>query len=449
MKRATIVVVFIAIAAAGAYVAFGKRVPGIGTSVSGIAARFQGGGSPAPDAAAQRGAPAGAPGARTGARGPGGPGGGPGGRGPGGRPGGGFAVSVVAAVATARDVAILQRAVGWVEPVATVNIRPRIDGMIVSVAVKDGQMVKAGDLLFKLDDRTILAAIAKDEAQIARDQAMQAQAQADAVRARDLFARKVGTKMLADQTAANAKALGATIQADRAALETDRIQLGYTTIRAPISGRVGTVATSVGNYVRVADSGNTLVNIVQVAPVRVSFAVPERELDAFRAALARPDTAPVHVYVASDPKARANGRLNFIDNVVDNATGTFTAKAEIPNTDGALWPGQYVTVQVELGMRRGVTVVPLVAVQQGPNGAFVFRIKPNKTVEMRKVALAEAQGDQAVIAQGLVPGDHVVIEGQAALGNGTAVRETIEGEKPPTRLGEAEGRRRGRQGRVQ
>ncbi len=367
---------------------------------------------------------------------------------PGGRPGSGgrrgpVAVSVVTAVATARDLPIAQRAVGWVEPVATVNIRPRIDGMIVSVAVKDGQMVKAGDLLFKLDDRSILATIAKDEAQIARDTAMLNQAQADAARARDLFARKVGTKMLADQTAAQAKASAATIQADRAALESDRIQLGYTTIRAPISGRIGTVATSVGNYVRVADSGNTLVNIVQVAPVRVSFAVPERELDAFRAALDRSEPAPVNVFVAGDLKARATGRLNFIDNAVDNATGTFTAKALIPNDDGVLWPGQYVAVHVELGIRRGVTVVPLVAVQQGPQGAFVFRLKPDRTVEMRKVTLAEAQGELAVIGAGLAPGDHVVVEGQAALNNGTQVRETVEGQSGhvqagPTRVGEAE-----------
>ncbi len=373
-----------------------------------------------------------------------------GGKTSGGRPGFGGrrgppAVAVVTAVVAARDVPVLQRAVGWVEPVATVNVRPRIDGMIVQVGVQDGQLVKAGDLLFKLDDRTIRAAIAKDEAQIARDTAMQNQAQSDAARARDLFARQVGTKMLADQTAAQAKAAAATIQADHAALESDRIQLGYTVIRAPIAGRAGTVATSVGNYVRVADSGNTLVNIVQVTPVRASFAVPERELDAFRAALARPSSAAVRVFVAGDARPRATGRLSFIDNVVDNATGTFTAKAVIPNTEGALWPGQYVTVQVELGMRRGVTVVPLVAVQQGPNGAFVFRLKPDRTVEMRKVVLAETQGELAVIARGLAPGDHVVVEGQAALGEGTAVRETVANADgtAPTRVGEAENARPG------
>lgn len=439
MKRATVIVVLLALAAAGSYFVFGKRVPVTGTPNGDRTAQSAG----APPGAGAR-AP-GAPGAR---RGP--PPGGAGRGGFAGRRGPGI-VSVVSAVAAVRDMPILVRAVGWVEPVATVNIRPRIDGMVVEVDVKDGQMVAAGDLLFKLDDRSILAAIAKDQAQIARDQAMQQQANDDAARARDLYARKVGTKMLAEQTAAQAKAAAATLQADRATLQSDQIQLGYTTIRAPISGRAGTVASTVGNYVRVADSGNTMVNIVQAAPVRVSFAVPERELDAFRAATARQTPTPVHVYVAGDAKPRATGQLDFIDNTVDNATGTFTAKAQVANADSALWPGQYVTVQVELGLRRGVTVVPLVAVQQGPKGAFVFLVRPNHTVEMRDVALSESQGDAAVIGKGLVPGDHVVVEGQAAVANGTVVRETLQGAALPTKLGEAEAARGGaaRRGRVQ
>ncbi len=460
MKRAVIVVVVLVIAAAGSYALWGRGVPLIGPAMGDLAVRLGFEHAPA-NAAAGRpgGAPGnlaqrssgGAPSARGAGAPPGGAGGFRGRRGP-------VAVSVVTAVAATRDVPILQRAVGWVEPVASVNIRPRIDGMIVSVAVQDGQMVKDGDLLFKLDDRTILAAIAKDQAQIARDTAMATQAVADAKRAADLYQRQAGAKMLAEQAEANAKATAATLQADRATLASDQIQLGYTTVRAPISGRAGTVATSVGNYVRVADTGNTLVNIVQVAPVRVSFAVPERELDAFRAALARPDSAPVRIFVASDNRPRATGKLNFIDNTVDNSTGTFTAKAEVANADGALWPGQYVTAQVELGVRRGVTVVPLVAVQQGPNGSFVYLVRPNKTVEMHKIALGETQGELAVISEGLTAGDHVVVEGQAALGNGTQVRETVQGQagsaaRPgPTRVGAADpgnGRGQGRQERVQ
>jgi multidrug efflux system membrane fusion protein len=336
-------------------------------------------------------------------------------------------VSVVSAVATTRDMTITQRAVGWVEPVATVVIKPRIDGVVTEQSVHDGQMVKTGDLLFRLDDRAIRAAVAKDEAQIQRDEAMRNQAGNDAARTKSLVERSVATKQLADQTEANAKATSATVLADRAQLEADQVQLSYTVIRAPISGRVGIVNTSVGNYVRAADT-NGLLNIVQVAPVRISFAVPERELDAFRQALNNPEGTEVKVFVTGDKEPRATGRLTFIDNAVDSVTGTFTAKAEIPNENGALWPGQYISAFVELGMRKGVTVVPLVAVQEGPSGPYVFLVTADQKVEMRKVAVIETRGQEAAVASGIVPGDHVVIEGQGALRDGSFIRETVRAE---------------------
>jgi multidrug efflux system membrane fusion protein len=331
-------------------------------------------------------------------------------------------VSVVTAAASTRDMPITQRAVGWVEPVATVVIKPRIDGVITEQAVHDGQMVQAGDLLFRLDDRSIKAAIAKDEAQILRDEALRNQAGNDATRAKSLLERSVATKQLADQTEANAKATAAAVLADRAQRDADQVQLTYTYIRAPIAGRVGIVNTSVGNFVRTSDSGG-LLSIVQVTPLRVSFNVPERELDAFREALARPEGTAVKVFVAGDKVERATGKLTFIDNTVDNITGTFTAKAEVPNGNGALWPGQYITAFVELGMRKNVTVVPLVAVQEGPNGPYVFLVGPGDKIEMRKVAVIETRGQQAAIASGVAPGDRMVIEGQGALRDGSFVRE--------------------------
>ena len=333
--------------------------------------------------------------------------------------------SVVTVAATTRDLTITQRAVGWVEPVATVVIKPRIDGVVVEQSVHDGQMVKVGDLLFRLDDRAIRAAIAKDEAQIVKDEALRNQASNDAARAKSLLERAVGTKQLADQTEANAKATSAAVMADRAQLDADQVQLSYTVIRAPINGRVGIVNTSVGNFVRGSDT-NGLLSIVQVAPVRVSFAVPERELDSFRAALAKPEGTPVKIYVRGvDEEARAVGRLSFIDNAVDNVTGTFTAKAEVPNEDGALWPGQYISAHVVLGLRKNVTVVPLVAVQEGPDGPYVFLATNDQKVEMRKVAVIETRGQEAAIATGVTPGDRVVIEGQGALRDGSLIRETV------------------------
>ena len=170
------------------------------------------------------------------------------------------------------------------------------------------------------------------------------------------------------------------------------------------------------------------INIVQVAPVRISFAVPERELDAFRQALNNPEGTEVKVFVTGDKEPRATGRLTFIDNAVDSVTGTFTAKAEIPNENGALWPGQYISAFVELGMRKGVTVVPLVAVQEGPSGPYVFLVTADQKVEMRKVAVIETRGQEAAVASGIVPGDHVVIEGQGALRDGSFIRETVRAE---------------------
>jgi multidrug efflux system membrane fusion protein len=205
------------------------------------------------------------------------------------------------------------------------------------------------------------------------------------------------------------------------------VQLSYTLIRAPIAGRVGVVNTSVGNFVRGSDA-NGLLSIVQVSPVRVSFAVPERELDSFRAALARPEGTPVKIYVRGvDDEARATGKLSFIDNTVDNVTGTFTAKAEVPNEGGELWPGQYISAHVVLGLRKGVTVVPLVAVQEGPNGPYVFLVTPDQKVEMRRVTVLETRGQEAAIATGIVPGDRVVVEGQGALRDGSLIRETTQG----------------------
>ena len=332
-------------------------------------------------------------------------------------------VSVATATATTRDMAITQRAVGWVEPVATVVIKPRLDGIITEQSVHDGQMVQAGDLLFHLDDRSIKAALAKDQAQILRDEALHTQASNDATRTKNLLERSVATKQLADQTEANSKATSAALLADRAQLEADQVQLSYTVIKAPIAGRVGIVNTSVGNFVRTSDS-NGLLSIVQVTPLRVSFNVPERELDAFREALGRPGGTPVRVYVGGDKTARATGKLTFIDNTVDNITGTFTAKAEVPNETGALWPGQYITAFVELGMRKNVTVVPLVAVQEGPNGPYVFLVTPGDKVEMRRVSVIETEGQYAALATGIVPGDRMVVEGQGALRDGSFIRES-------------------------
>jgi multidrug efflux system membrane fusion protein len=343
-----------------------------------------------------------------------------------GRSGGGSApVAVVTAVATAEDVPVTRTAVGWVEPVATVALRPRIDGVVIGRSVTDGQIVKAGDVLFRLDDAGLQATVAKDQAALAKDQANLDQANADLKRDQSLVGRNdVVTRQQVEQQAALVKELEATIGIDKAQLQADQVQVGYATISAPIGGRVGVVATTNGNLVHSSDQ-TPLLTITEMAPLRISYMVPERDLDAYRSALAPADPVPVKAIDPASGAERAEGRLTFIDSSVDTTSGTVTLKAEFANADGALWPGEYVRLETTLGVQKSVTVVPATAIQQNDKGAFVFLAKSDRTVVSQPVTLADSKGGNAVITSGLKPGDHVVVEGQLRLSNGSPVKEVV------------------------
>ena len=337
-------------------------------------------------------------------------------------------VAVVTAVAAEERLPVRRRAVGWVEPIQTVTVRARIDGQIVEQAVQDGQTAKNGDLLFRLDDRELRAALEHDQAQLEKDQATLARAQADARRARDLLARNVAPAQQVDQAEADARVAAATVEADKATLETDRIRLGYATITAPIDGRVGVVRVTPGNLVKGSDSsGDGLVTITQMKPLRVSFTLPDRELQPLREAMSRQGSVPVEVFLHADhgDKPKAEGALSFIDSSVDQASGTITAKAVVPNEDGALWPGQYVDVEVDLGTTPEVAVIPLVAVQPGQNGPFVWVVKPDGSATVRQVTLGETVGDRVAVTAGVKVGEHVVTDGQLRLREGAKVAETV------------------------
>ena len=343
-----------------------------------------------------------------------------------GRPGGqgqNPRIPVVTAMAQNADLPITRASVGWVEPIATVTIRARIEGEMVERRVQDGQIVKEGDVLFRLDDREIQAQIARDEATLVKDQATATKTQNDIRRIGELLGKGAASQQQFDVVTADSKVAAANVAADQASLQADRIKLGYTVIRAPISGRVGVVRVTEGNLVRANDSGDGLVTITQMQPLRVSFTLPERDLDLLRAALARKEPTSVRAYAGNDTEPLATGRLNFVDSAVDTLSGTVTAKALFDNKDGRLWPGQYVRVEVDLGLRPNVTTAPLVAVQPSQDGPFVFVVKPDLTVERRPVEVAEARGTVAAIASGLKPGEKVVVEGQQRLKNGTSVVE--------------------------
>jgi multidrug efflux system membrane fusion protein len=235
------------------------------------------------------------------------------------------------------------------------------------------------------------------------------------------------------------KVAAANVAADRAALEADEIKLGYATVKAPISGRLGIIRVTEGNLVRGNDNtGDGLVTITQMKPLRVSFSLPERNLDMLRAALSRKDQAPVRVYASGSDQPLATGTLSFIDSSVDHSSGTITAKATFSNEDGRLWPGQYVRVEVDADTLNNATTVPLVAIQPGQDSSFAYVVNADKVVERRKVEVAARLGDVAAISSGINPGEHVVVEGQMRLRDGSRVNETIASQSNPNRTAHAE-----------
>ncbi|MBB6250062.1 efflux RND transporter periplasmic adaptor subunit [Nitrospirillum iridis] len=318
-------------------------------------------------------------------------------------------------------------AVGTVQPISTVQVRARIDSQLMEAKVEEGQEVKAGDLLFLLDQRPAKAALMQAEANLARDQANLGQARSDAQRNAGLFARGAVSLQQNEQAAATAKAQEATVLADQAAVDQARLTLAFTEIRSPIDGVVGSIQLRPGNLVKGSDSGSTLTALVQVAPINVTFTVPEKHVTVVRQALR--STAPPSVAVKTgDGLVSATGRLVFIDNTVDQQSGTIQLKGLFPNKDRALWPGQFVNVTLHLGAEADVLSVPAVAVQRGQAGAYVFVVKSDDTVDMRPVTVARFTEQGAVIATGLEAGERVVTEGQLRLVPGAKVTEPPAGQ---------------------
>jgi multidrug efflux system membrane fusion protein len=329
-------------------------------------------------------------------------------------------IAVKVAEVTQDSMPIRRRTIGWVEPIATVAVKSRVNSVIMEQHAEDGQFVEKGDVLFVLDDREAKAAIARDEAAMAQHQAELERARADLARTKTLVAKQTASKQTLDQVMAEARAAEAAVAADRAILQADKLTLSYTTITAPISGRLGAVAVTPGNLV--SENGDVaLVTITQMQPIRVSFTLPDRDIDALRTALAHYPPAPVNVFTKGESVPRAKGVLTFIDSAVDIASGTITAKAQFDNENLALWPGQYVDVEVELGIQAETAIVPTVALQVGQDGLFVFVITPDNKAEMRKVTVSGSDGEKSAVTMGLEPGERVVVDGQHRLSPGAPV----------------------------
>jgi multidrug efflux system membrane fusion protein len=327
-------------------------------------------------------------------------------------------VPVAVASAASRDVPIQLRAIGHVEPSQSVTVRAREGGVLARVHFKEGQDVTDGQLLFTLERGPLEAELRQTEATLARDRAQLENAQKDASRYTELAKRGYVAQQQADQAQAVAAALEATVRADRAVVDSARLRLGYMTIRAPLAGRTGTLLVHEGDVIKANDTPLVLVN--QLRPIDVTFTLPERELDAVRRASSA-GILPVVATGARDATPLAEGRLGFIDNRVDPATGTIQLKATFANDAGQLWPGAYVNVVMTLGTDPAAVVVPTVAVQRGQEGTYVFVVKPDRTVESRPVNVRREVGTESVIAQGLAPGETVVTEGQLRLAPGARV----------------------------
>jgi len=355
------------------------------------------------------------------------------------------------AQAIAGDVPLAVTAVGTVEAIASVDVKSRVTGQILRVAFTEGQDVTKGQLLFEIDPEPLNRQIAQIQADLGKDKALEQQARANAARdeatmkqarasaERGVALSKEGiySKEQTEQVVATADAAQASLNADLAAIESavasiksdqarlaqTELQLGYTTITAPISGRAGAVAAKAGNMVKENDT--TLVSLLQLTPIYVGFGVPEQLLPDIRKYNAR---SPLKVNAALGRESSLTGTLRFIDNAVDTATGTIRLKAEFANTEHALWPGQFVDINAQLNLERNRVLIPSRAVQTGPQGKYVWVLDPgNSTVAMRPVSVlrnyqSTKSAEFAVIGSGVTAGETVIAEGQMRLAPGSKVQ---------------------------
>jgi multidrug efflux system membrane fusion protein len=335
---------------------------------------------------------------------------------------------VVTARAVMKSVPVTIPAVGTVEALSSVQIRSQVTGQLQGVHFAEGQEVRQGDRLFSLDARPFKAALAQAEAALARDIATLRNLEAQQARFDTLFQRGLLARDQYENQRASATAVAATVEADKAAVENARVNLLYSDIAAPISGRTGALGAHVGDLVRANDT-IALVVINQLAPIYVSFSVPGRFLGDIRKYQAQ---RPLSLTAAIPPSSNADvtasgdtatGVVAFIDNSVDATTGTIKLKGSFANADHQLWPGTFVRVLLALTTDARAIVVPATAVQASQDGQFIYVVKADQTVEMRKVRVERQQGDEVVMAEGIAAGDVVVTDGQLRLTPGARVAE--------------------------
>ena len=332
--------------------------------------------------------------------------------------GGGAPVSVTSVRAQRRDVDVMLEATGTVAPLNSVDVRSQVSSVITQVDIREGQFVKAGQLLFTLDARNDEANLAKARSQLAKDQASLADAQRQLARSNELLAQNFISQGAVDTNQTLVQAQQSVVAASRAAIDAAQVGLSYTRIRAPAAGRAGAINVFAGTTVQ--PGGAALVTITQLDPIAVAFNVPQRNLnDALRMLRAHGGTVTA---VLPDNRGSAVGRLQFVDNAVDANSGTVRVKAEFGNREEALWPGAFVTVRLAVRTLKDATVVPQAAVIQGPRGSIVYVIDSQDKAQARPVEVVYGSGLDAVVS-GVQPGERVVLDGRQNLRAGVAVAE--------------------------
>jgi len=332
-------------------------------------------------------------------------------------------VPVLIAAATTQDVPIYLDGLGTVQAFNTVTIKPMVDGPLIEVDFKEGQTVKKGDVLARIDPRIYQAALDQAVAKKAQDEAQLANAKVDLARYEKLVANKYASEQQAQTQRALVTQLSGLIQQDQAQIDTAKTNLSYTTITSPIDGRTGIRQVDAGNIVHASDTTGIVV-ITQLHPISVLFTLPQQDLEQVIAAL-HSGTPVVQAFpqgVETDPKnVLDTGTLAVLDNQVDPTTGTIKLKATFPNPGDKLWPGGFVGVRLQVATDKNATVVPPAAIQQGPNGTYVYVVNADNTVTRRAVTVSHEDARISIIASGLKPGDKVVTDGASRLSDGKTI----------------------------
>ena len=362
------------------------------------------------------------------------------GKGKGGR---GGTLIVKAARAIVKPMPVLIEAVGTVEPEQSVQVRAQVSGVLQSVLFKEGDKVKAGQLLFQIDPRTFQAQYNQALAALARDRAQLENARAQEQRLAPLLKQEFITRQEYDVAVTSAKSLEATVQAGQAAVEQSRIQLEYSRILAPISGRTGQLAVRAGNLVPASGGGAPLVTINSTNPILVSFSIPERQLEDIRR-FQQGQGIRIEIHPDQSGPSVAEGNLVFIDNTVTAQTGTVLLKTRVDNAKEVIWPGQFVNVRIVLTIEPNAVVVPEVAVQPGQQGSFVYLIDADSKVRVQPVTVSRQIGNEVVIASGVQAGDQVITEIPQALQEGATVRLAGAEGVPEKAKGKGKGKGKGK-----